>query len=327
MKDFLHHLFIPRESNNHRSKLLHYEVIILFIAFLFSSLIVMAGVHKQYPAVLGDATSMSIQDLLNDTNIQREANGVAPLKMNSELTRAAQMKAKDMFAKNYWAHVSPDGTTPWVWIKDSGYEYLYAGENLARGYNSSSDVVTAWMNSPTHRENLLSPHYTDIGFAVSSGTLTGSNTILVVQEFGSKYIPTDQTADADAIPSTSPTLALGPTEILQKGVAGTTPVQASPTVVLSPTPTQSPIPVATNQKPDNLAGVAAIENTPLVDASSTKRNISFFFLFFFIAVLAVDAIVIERKQIARVFSHNVDHILFLLFILLAGIIIGRGVIL
>ena len=284
----------------------------------------MAGVHKQYPAVLGDATSMSIQDLLNDTNIQREANGVAPLKLNSDLTHAAQMKAKDMFAKNYWAHVSPDGTTPWVFIKDSGYVYLYAGENLARGYDSSSDVVTAWMNSPTHRENLLSPHYTDIGFAVASGNLTGSNTVLVVQEFGSKYIPTDQTADA-AVPSAAPAVVVGPTEILQKGVAGTSPTPAVPT--FEPSPTQFIVPPATNQKPDSLAGVAAIENNPLVDASSVKRNTSFLFLLFFIGVLAVDAIVIERKKIARVFSHNVDHILFLLFILLAGIIIGRGVIL
>jgi hypothetical protein len=330
MKNFLHHLFIPRESNNHRSKLLHYEVIVLFIAFLFSSLIVMAGVHKQYPAVLGEATNMSVQDLLRETNLKRALNGVAPLKLNSELSQAADMKAKDMFAKNYWAHISPDGTTPWVFIKDSGYQYLYAGENLARGYNSSADVVNAWMNSPTHRENLLSPHYTDIGFAVQSGLLTGSDTVLVVQEFGSKYIPSDQTADSEeiaAVPSSSPTNPIvGPTVALQKAIAlGTVPAQVTPTFV--PSPTQQTVPIAANQKPDSLAGVAAVQNNPLVDSSTIKRNTSFFFLLFFIAVLVIDAIVIERKQIVRVFSHNVDHILFLLFILFAGFIIGRGVIL
>jgi hypothetical protein len=300
MKHFLRHLFVPHESNNHRSKLLHYDVLLLIIAFLFSGLIVMAGVHRQYPAVLGDEASISTQDLLKYTNIKRQANGLAPLVLNSELSHAASQKAKDMFAKNYWAHVAPDGTTPWVFIKDSGYQYLYAGENLARGFNTSSDVVDAWMKSPTHRENLLSPHYTDIGFAVASGSLTGSDTVLVVQEFGSKYIAKDDEVNA------SPSSAV-----------------AAP---VNPSPVQD-VPVATDNQASNLAGVAAIQNSPLLDEGMVKRNTSFFFLLLFIGVLVVDAVIIERKKIARVFSHNIDHILFLLFILLAGIIVGRGVIL
>lgn len=315
MKRFLQHLFVPHESNNHRSRLLHHDSLLLIITFLFAGLIVVQGTHRQYPAVLGDATSISSEDLLKYTNIQRQANGLVPLRINRELTQAAKLKAHDMFAKDYWAHVAPDGTTPWVFIKDSGYEYLYAGENLARGFTTSAGVVDAWMNSPSHRENLLSPHYTDIGFAIESGSLTGTETVLVVQEFGSPYTSKDTTTDAGQfalLPSPVPTVFVAP---------GT----AQPTT--SPSPSEKVYGNTQVNEPRSLAGVAAAQNKPLIDATSVKRNMSFFFLALFLVVLAIDAIIIERKKIVRIFSHNVDHILFLLFILLAGILIGRGVIL
>jgi uncharacterized protein YkwD len=317
MKRLLHHLFVPHESNSHRARVLHHDSLLIVIAFLVAGLIVMQGAHRQYPAVLGDATSaITVSDLLRYTNLQREAKGLAPLTMNPELTHAAQLKAKDMFAKDYWAHVSPDGTTPWVWIHESGYDYLYAGENLARGFSSSSDVVTAWMNSPEHRANMLSPNYTDIGFAVADGTLTGTQTTLVVQEFGSPY-NSDGTVKENPMPIGEASLSPSPTPV---GVIGTT----------QPTTTPAPHVVVGNVQigqPSALAGQAAVQNKPLVDAISLKRTISFAFLGFFVLMLALDAIIIERRKIARIFSHNVDHMLYLLFILLAGIIIGRGVIL
>jgi len=317
MKKLLHHLLIPHESNNHRARVLHYDFLLIVIAFLFAGLIVMQGTHREYPAVLGDSTAaITISDLLKYTNLQREANGLPPLTLNPELTHAAQLKANDMFAKDYWAHVSPDGTTPWVWIRDSGYDYLYAGENLARGFTSSSDVVTAWMNSPEHRANMLSPNYTDIGFAIQSGTLTGTDTTLVVQEFGSPY-NADGTVKQNHMPPANTT----PTPI-PSGFAANIQPQTSPTpqVVLSNIQIGQPSALAGQSGAQNL-------NQPLVDAISLKRNISFAFLGFFVFILALDAIIVERRKIARIFSHNIDHMLYLLFILLAGIIIGRGVIL
>ncbi len=314
MKDFLHHLFIPRESNNHRSKLLHYEVLLLVIAVLISGLITMAGVQREYPAVLGDATRISVAELMMQTNLKRQENGLAPLTLNAKLSQAATQKARDMFAKDYWAHVSPDGTTPWVFIKDSGYEYLYAGENLARGFTTGTDVVNAWMASPTHRENLLSPNYTDIGFAVETGSLTGSETVLVVQEFGSPY--NQQAADAGdvamAVSTPAPIVVVPPGSV------------SEPSDNLSPTPFA--IAQAQVNEPPTFEGVASIQNNPLIDDGIIKRNIGFFFLMLFIVVLLLDAIIVERRKIVRVFSHNVDHVLFFMFILLAGMLISRGVI-
>jgi hypothetical protein len=318
MKRFLHHFFVPHESNNHRARVLHHDSLLLIITFLFAGLIVIQGMHRTYPAVLGDSTSITTSDLLKYTNLEREANGLAPLNLNPELTHAAQLKAKDMFAKDYWAHVSPDGTTPWVWIRDSGYNYLYAGENLARGFDSSSDVVTAWMNSPEHRANLLSPNYTDIGFAVQDGTLTGTETTLVVQEFGSPYNSDGTVANTVPSPipgSTSPTPL--PAQVLASAGLPVPTITASGSAVGSIKIGQ---PSALDPENQQLAPA-------LIDSNSLKRTISFAILGFFLLVLAIDAIVVERKQIVRLFSHNVDHMLFLLFILLAGIIVGRGLIL
>ncbi len=301
MKEFLHHLVVPRESNNHRSRLLHYEIMFLVISVLVSGLITMVGIHREYPAVLGISTNISVKDLLQDTNKKRQENGLAPLALNEKLNDAAAHKAKNMFAQNYWAHVAPDGTTPWVFIKDSDYQYLYAGENLARGFTTADEVVDAWMKSPSHRENLLSPNYTDIGFAVDSGELTGSETVLVVQMFGSPY---------------------GSKEELEAKVLNQPVPSSSGNIETAPT-SMPPVVVASQ---DTDAGVAAIQSNPLVDMGSLKKNAFFFFISIFIVVLLIDAIIIERKQIARVFSHNIDHILFLLFVLLAGILIGRGMI-
>ena len=131
---------------------------------------------------------ISSGELLNFTNQERTENGLPALSLNSQLEDAANKKADDMFEKNYWSHNSPVGTTPWVFIKESGYDYVYAGENLARGFSDSKDVINAWMASSTHRENILSANFKDVGFSVKSGKLNGEETFLVVQELGSKSV-------------------------------------------------------------------------------------------------------------------------------------------
>jgi len=247
------------------------------------------------------------------TNQKRQENGLPPLQLNGMLAQAAEGKAQDMFAKNYWAHIAPDGTTPWYFIKSAGYEYLYAGENLARGFTTASDTVSAWMASPSHRENMLSKNYNEVGFAVESGTLTGSETILVVEMFGSRYINTQPQKQEVAVALPVATIA---------------PAAASPTPSPSlPTPTIVASPTASVLIQKTTTSVAAVENKPLVDSRSTTKQFSLLILFLFITVFVIDAIIIERKKIARVVSHNLDHILFLGILLLAAIIIGKGLIL
>lgn len=184
MKNFLRHLFIPHESNNHRAKLLHNDALFLLVVILFFGTFVLSGFKSRFPSVLGVTADITSEKLLLLTNQTREKNGIPPLSINTKLTSAAQSKADDMFLQGYWAHNAPDGKTPWVFIKAAGYNYVYAGENLARGFDNTDDVIKAWMGSPTHRENVLSQNYRDVGFAVKKGRLNGEETILIVEELG-----------------------------------------------------------------------------------------------------------------------------------------------
>ena len=132
--------------------------------------------------VLAYATEISSQRLLDSTNKQRTTNGKSPLKLNDKLTTAAQTKANDMAKRNYWSHVTPDGQQPWSFVQNAGYSYLKAGENLAYGFDSSADTVTGWMNSKSHRENLLDSAYSEVGFGyanVANYNKSGPETVVV----------------------------------------------------------------------------------------------------------------------------------------------------
>ncbi len=179
------------------------------------------------PPVLSYATNTSTQGLLNATNQRRAAAGVANLSANSKLNQAAQAKANDMANRNYWAHNTPEGSPPWTFITNAGYSYDKAGENLACGFDESSDVVTGWYNSSSHKENLLHPSYKDVGFGIANasnyncGNIPASQQTIVVAMYGTPY-----TAPASSTPN-SPTTKKATTATPAKPAAVATPVQTA----------------------------------------------------------------------------------------------------
>lgn len=130
------------------------------------------------------SASYTAGEVVTLTNSARSENGLGSLTTNSKLASAAYAKAQDIIEKDYFAHNSPDGKTPWDFINEAGYSYSYAGENLAIGYSNASELFTAWMNSPTHRDNILNSNFREIGIAVVSGDYQGAQTVVAVQEFG-----------------------------------------------------------------------------------------------------------------------------------------------
>lgn len=124
------------------------------------------------------------QQVIKLTNDERAKVGVIPLTENNALDTAAKAKFDDMVANNYWEHVSPAGKAYSDFIKEAGYYYDFAGENLGKGFDTNSALVSAWMFSEKHRENILSPKYTEIGVYAGKATLLGEEEIIVVQEFG-----------------------------------------------------------------------------------------------------------------------------------------------
>ncbi|PJC66042.1 hypothetical protein CO018_03970 [Candidatus Beckwithbacteria bacterium CG_4_9_14_0_2_um_filter_47_11] len=186
MFKILSHLFWPHQSNNYKAKTLHISSLSVLMLLVMAGQILITIFSRSIPTVLGIASSITAQELVDLTNAKRVEAGLPALEFNQLLAQAAQAKAADMIVKNYWAHTSPDGATPWVWFKNLGYKYLYAGENLARDFSDSAGVVNAWMNSPTHRENILSNRYREVGIAVVHDNFQGQPTTLVVQMFGTQ---------------------------------------------------------------------------------------------------------------------------------------------
>lgn len=100
-------------------------------------------------------------------NLERSKNGLQPLKENWELSRVARYKSQDMANKNYFSHTSPTYGSPFRMMESFGIRYSAAGENIAKGQKTPQAVMTAWMNSPGHRSNILSPSYTQIGVGLA----------------------------------------------------------------------------------------------------------------------------------------------------------------
>ncbi len=144
--------------------------------FLVASLVA----RQSTGSFLASVIASQVMSLTNDA---RAAQKDVPLTDNKQLDAAAQAKANDMAAKGYFSHQSPDGKTPWDFISASGYNYQYAGENLAVRFIDSKDVVNAWMASPTHRANIMKPVYRETGIGIAQGLYKGSSATFVVQYF------------------------------------------------------------------------------------------------------------------------------------------------
>lgn len=142
----------------------------------------------------GDVTINKVVQLVNQ---ERESAGLNSLTVNQYLLRAAKNKALDMFKNNYFAHTSPSGATPWHWIEESGYDYKFAGENLAINFTDVEEQHKTWMESLTHRKNILNQKYEEIGVAVEEGYINGRFATVTVQMFGSRYNLTLKESPAD----------------------------------------------------------------------------------------------------------------------------------
>ena len=181
----LHERCVPSKENAYRPSILGRASVAFFLATVLA---VEGFLVASVAAQQSDGSFLSAviaSDIITFTNSARQTNAQGTLQEDMRLDTAAQAKADDMARQGYFAHVSPDGTLPWVWITSAGYDYQYAGENLAVRFSDSKDVVNAWMASPTHRRNLLDPNFTTIGVGTAQGMYQGRPATFVVQFFAS----------------------------------------------------------------------------------------------------------------------------------------------
>ncbi len=293
LKKLWTHYFIPQERNNHRATLLKPNFLLFFLILYLLNQSVIKTLVMIKPGILGYSSEITYQKVLDQTNNERKNAGLEPLQYNTVLTQSAQKKADDMFKNNYWAHSSPEGKTPWTFFDAVGYKYSVAGENLAKDFYDTDSLVKAWMNSPTHKANIIHPKYKEIGIAVVNGTLGGIKTTLVVQHFGTPLV-------AQAAPKT--------TTLGQQSAA------VKPEVVSQPVPEVVP---QTENLPELKSTDVLVENNKnLISPLTISKIFGSIIFIVLVIVLFIDGYITIKNNTHRLTGSTVGHIGFLLFIFL-----------
>jgi len=200
--------FIPHTRNSHRPHFLHTKttqrvlVLVVLLELLVYVLPTLTFVNRADNPNLASVLPGVLAVL---TNEERKQNNLNELTINPLLAEAAQLKAQDMAEKGYFAHTSPEGRTPWYWLNKVGYKYDYAGENLAINFTDSQDVTDAWMDSSTHRANIIKSAYTEIGTGVATGIYEGRRTVFVAQLYANPRV--DRVESLPPAPAVSDNLA------------------------------------------------------------------------------------------------------------------------
>lgn len=188
VKTRMQSFFFPCEENGYRAGIFTGNFLIFFLVAGAALKLSFAFFLYSFPnnPFYADITRTALVDL---ANAERAKQNLPALSENPLLTKAAYMKAFDMAQNNYFNHISPNGVNPWHWFTQAGYDYKYAGENLAIGFIDSKEVQKAWIASPTHKANIVNGKYEEIGIAVLKANFQGNPATIVVQMFGAESAP------------------------------------------------------------------------------------------------------------------------------------------
>lgn len=253
----VHDHFIPHARNNYHPHILSHRMLVLLSILLMTVKIAGISMVIVSPATVTEASAITSSTVVSLANEARVAGGLTELKQNSLLASAAQSKANDMLARQYFAHNTPTGETPWSFIKASGYSYVTAGENLAIDFTEAESVQTAWMNSPGHKANIMNKAFQEIGIGIAKGMYNGHETTIVVQMFGTpiaQKVELPSTPTVVAKPTPAPTPKPTPAPVVAQAPAAASvpaPVQAT-----APAPVTTPVVVPVQQ---NTSGIIPIE--------------------------------------------------------------------
>ena len=273
------HWFLPHKETHKKARLISWEGIVVYILLCILLQVSFQIIGFMKPGVLGTSTNITLSQIIELTNKERVKAGLEPLREDMNLDVAAKQKALNMFSENYWAHFAPSGKTPWDFIIASGYRFSFAGENLAKNFYSPEEVVSAWMVSPTHRENLLNPKYKDIGISIEDGVLNGQKTTLVVQMFGT-----------------------------------TTTLVGAPSVKLA----EKEIQVSQEDlnKPSVFAAAQTnpyLNIKPVFDPFLVNKYLGLMLIAFVFSLLLLDLVILKKRGVIRLGSYHLSHMVFLTF--------------
>jgi uncharacterized protein YkwD len=354
--------FIPHEGNDYQPHFLRLKItaglfalVLVVEAFYLAQTLIIFPKSDYFAAIFATV-------LIDQTNAQRVEGALHTLTPNTILEKAARLKAEDMAAKGYFAHDTPDGKTPWYWFEQAGYKYAAAGENLAVNFTDSTDVTNAWMQSPTHRANIMNGNYTEVGIATAEGVYKGRSAIFVVEEFGlprqevvhpapvvaatpvvDPSLPVVKTVvtpavspKASAVPSALPVKTVTPTIVMNPPQTTTTPVS-----VVAGAETLAPAEITETMEttalpheqvvPQNAPSVIATPERATLFASfiTSPRHVATTFYALLVVLLLFVlglAIFIEvRIQHAYIIWNGVLLVTFIIALIALNVTLGVGV--
>lgn len=284
-------MFVPCPENEYRPSFLATNWFYLAIGFLVLLKVISMIMLQGYSgaSIFNEISRQDIYALVNDARID---NGLDPLTVSSKLEYAAELKLADIKANGYFDHVSPAGKTPWTWIEQSNYSYTLAGENLAMNFLSSKEAFDAWMNSPSHRRNILMNDFKETGISSGKAVINGNETVVIVQMFGKPKTVNPIVAgivpSASALenPTPTPKVTSSPTKAssaIPKSTPKPSPVKVPPTITPTPSPTliakENPIiPLKIEDpKEENLISPATIDDTLYATDNTIKSLMKWIF--------------------------------------------------
>ncbi len=321
--DTLKNFFIANPSNDYHPPVLSYK------AFLIYGILLIL-VRLLLGALPGLSASIDSDTLLKLINQERQNRQLVTLYTHPALSSAASLKSQDMIDRDYFAHIDPDGNYVWPKILAAGYTpYKILGENLAVDFSTSEGMVKAWLDSPTHRTNLLHPDYVDQGLSALFGDFQGRFTNLTTSLFGTLATQTKSTGlvKADAAgepPQTSPKTTIIKTE--PKPSSPTIPpIEDKPaTDPLTEVPPRQDTTKPTPSQDPYLQKAVVTEPSFINQLASTfilSRIIFTLFGIFLLIILSLDSIIIYQHEAMVSRSHPSYHLFGFILIVLVSILI------
>lgn len=188
MKRTCQKYFIPHAGNNYHPHILHTKRAFFYGAFFVAMKLIVVILALALPLevfVLPDVLAQEQKEIMTLTNSVRTSQGLKALAIQPDLISSAQAKAEDMATNEYFSHTSPSGRTVRDFVRQAGYKYSVAGENLAMGFTTAEQVVEAWKQSPTHYANLIDKDFVDFGVGLESGVYAGETVVYVAEHLAS----------------------------------------------------------------------------------------------------------------------------------------------
>lgn len=310
--------FLATPDNNYHPPVLSYKAFVLYGLLLILIRILLGALPSQGAAV-------ESQTLMKLINLERGQRNLTTLLTDDRLIQAATEKSQDMIDRDYFAHIDPDGNYVWPRIEKAGYRpYRILGENLAVDFSTSEGMVKAWIDSPTHRANLLHPEFADQGLGALYGDFENRFTNLTASLFGRLALPGPPTpaVKAERPPYSSPYSSPYATPYL-------TPYLTPSSKPLVPVPLPPPQAPATSTKitmpiettPSGPLSPPAKITISYPSALAVSRVIFTLFGILLLLILAVDSVIIYSHELRLSRGHSSYHLFGFMLIVLISILI------